>query len=125
MAKPYIPPPRGPVDFPAMFWDPKTKQPKVYQKAHEVPDGHLNAHPDDENAVAWVKKVVEPEMVLKREEIIKELNNGGVTFRATEGTPALYKLLVKSLQKALNENGIKYPADADAKQLLELVPSPA
>lgn len=125
MAKPYIPPPRGSVDFPAMFWDPKTKQPKVYQKAHEVPDGHLNAHPDDENAVAWVKKVPEPEMVLKREEIIKELTNGGVQFRSSEATPVLYKRLVESLKKALSESGIKYPADADAKALLELLPPPA
>lgn len=125
MVKPYVPPPRGPVDFPAMFWDPKTGKPKVYQKVEDVPEGHLSAHPDDEAAVAHVAVKPEYERVLSRTEIIKELQNGGVQHRATEGTEVLYKRLVDSLKKALTEGGIKFPADADAKALLKLLPPPA
>lgn len=118
--------------FPAMKWHPQTGEATVFNKSQDVPDGYLDEHPDNLSgtaraeavAAAAVKPPASDELCLTREEIMAELHESGLSYKKNTPTKALYDMLVEALKEYLAENEVEFPADADAKALLALVPKP-
>lgn len=131
----FTPPPGG--DFPAMFWSPTatkdadgkdTTESRVFNAPEDVPEGWLPTHPNNPalKAKPAVKKLDEPEVLIPmtREEVLAELEAGGIAYSKKSKDSVLYKLLVDKLQDHLKAAGVEYPANSTAKQLLLLVPKP-
>lgn len=113
--------------FPGMRWNPDTCENQVFQSAEEVPAGWVDYHPSNPpEAVESVElvKAVPDSLPMSRKEIVKVLNDGGISFDAKAKVPALYDLLVDSLKAHLTEAKIEFPASATGPELLALVPQP-
>ena len=110
-------------NFPAMYWNPETSEPRVFDAPEDVPAGWLPHHPANAPAAPPpAKPAPKASVPMTRAEIVAALDAGNVPYTSTTSDARLYKLLVSSLQTHLTEQGIKYPANADAFALLALVP---
>lgn len=110
--------------YPVVMWHPETREPTTFDHPDDVPAGYLD-HP----AAAPAKPVPDEAetavtLPLNRKEIRAELDEAGITYDKSAKTGDLYTVLVDALKAHLNEAEVEYPADADAKALLALVPKP-
>lgn len=133
MQKAYVNPPKGDPNFPAMKWHPQTAENRIFHKAEDVPEGWLDTHPKNVTAAEEVEKTAYKPAVkapaaksipMDRKEILAALADGGVTPAKNASNAQLYSQLQDALKLALTEMGKEFPADADAKALLELLPKP-
>lgn len=89
-----------PKDFPALFWNPETGDPKVFSAATEVPEGWLDHHPHGDNYPAAADPVeeIQAPVPLSRTQVVAELNKRGVAFQRNGATAALYEKLVAAVE---------------------------
>lgn len=120
-----LPPKAKFTEFPGMRWDPVTGEGKVYEKAEDVPEGHLNYHPHGDSAPpkkADAKPAAGDALNLTKDEVKAALKAGKIEFKANAGHKALYDLLVTSVKAELVKAEIEHDAaSTDAKALLELL----
>lgn len=116
------------------LWHPTSGESRVFHD-HETPSADwLDHHPNDPNADkvdSTVKRDAEADAIVRanagklpmtRDEIKSALDAAEIPYAPNAKDKTLYDLLVKSLVAHLTENNIPFPEDADAKQLLALVP---
>lgn len=112
--------------FPSMRWSP-TGEARTFNAEHEVPEGWADKHPSDPNHTppAEPQNGAAPAETLPmtRDEITVALTAGGIDFFPNTGTKKLYALLTARVQAVLTTRGIEFPADADARALLALIPA--
>lgn len=115
------------VKFPGMRWHPVTGANQVFQSAEEVPEGYLDYHPSNPPEGAKEAETVKETataLPMSREEIVKELSDGGIAFKANAKTEKLYSLLVEAVKTHLTASEIEFPETANGPELLALVPKP-
>lgn len=112
--------------FPGMRWDPNTGEAQVFQSAAEVPEGFLDYHPSNPPEVVKVatEAGATDALPMTREEIIKELTDGGIPFKAKAKDAVLYAALLDALKAHLLASEIEFPETATGPELLALVPKP-
>lgn len=115
-----------------MRWHPTTGEPTIFNDLAEIPEGHLDHHPNDPAhaaskatpapKMAIAEKPKEPALALTRKEIRMALGEGGIAYDKNAPTKDLYDLLDKNLRAVLTEMEVPFDAAADAKTLLGLLP---
>lgn len=116
--------------FPSMRWHPETGEARVFNAAHEVPEGWLDAHPNDPKA-----KAAEPagdsagegepaKEDLTRAQIIAALTEGQIEFSKNARTGPLYVKLTEAVKANLAARNITFEQDAPTSALLELAKAP-
>ena len=115
--------------YPAMKWDPVTKESRVFNKASEVPDGWLDTHPDNLENMPQPVKAPEVQakavpLPLTRKEMVQALQDGGIPFDPASKVDVLYAILTEAVKKFLTDADIAFDPAADTKVLLGLLPKP-
>jgi hypothetical protein len=110
--------------FPGMRWHPTTGENQVFQSAEDVPEGYLDYHPSNPPEGAEPVKAAPDALPMSREEIVKELSEGGIAFKANAKTEKLYGVLVEAVKAHLTASEIEFPETANGPELLALVPKP-
>lgn len=129
---PSTPPiPRGePADFPAMMWKPDGSS-YVANSAAEVQPDSTPYHPDSAPAPEVVKQAdkseagnkTQAQFPIKRRDVVKHLQEGGIQFDNTASHAELYALLLTAVKNALIASEVPFDAEStDAPALLELLP---
>jgi hypothetical protein len=108
--------------FPGYRWHPESGDCRIFDKAEDVPEGWLESHPGSLDQAAPAADKAYDALPLSKKEIVAALDEGGVSFKKNAPVAALYALLMENLKKALTEQEIAFPEDADAKALMDLFP---
>jgi len=102
-----------------MRWSPAGEM-KIFATAADVPANWTDYHP----ASAPVRvTVTHPDVEMSRQELIVELERGGIPFKKNATTPALKLLLRLKACEVLREGGIEFDESAPIKSLLALLPA--
>lgn len=116
-------------NFPGYRWHPATGEVMLVEKEEDMPEGYLNYHPHPSDGTALTAPAAQPKpaadaLPLSREDIVKNLRDGGVEFKGNASTASLYTLLGESLKLALIAADIEHDAsETNAATLLALFPA--
>lgn len=107
--------------FPAMLWNQKTGESRVFERAEDVPAGYLDHYPTDAEKAEAPEPASPNALPMTREEIIAALKQGGIKFKGNASAAVLYAQLTDAVHFALTEAKVEFNPESPTPDLLKLL----